>query len=454
MDWSELQAPATKAQEKFWNLRKFDPSSNVDNIPLCVPLGSAKNPGNVRRALTELIHRHEALRTAFKLDGDMLLQLISATPAVSITTTRVFNDLGQACSDGDFIQQLRDIVQEPFDYAAGSLLRALHVRLRNSEDILLIVISHIIADGWSCTLIEREVREIAASLNAGGKGLDAPPVKQFRNIAVEQHDWRDSSRLRRQHDYWISKVADISPALSFPLLSSRDSISRETMGGVPLSVSPHGWHACRELALEKKVPLTIIPLTALVIALAEFSDSGHVLIGQIYSNRARGEDRSVVGLLSNGLPLRFDIGHNPEIGTLMREARSEVLRSIHNGEFPMEEIADETGYGRGVTGGLPPMWEVAVNLGYQDNPVAERRDDLRSCLLRVLNSSTRRGPKRCWDGKYLELRGLIGHASFASEVSYNADAVTGRDAGLLAERVSRIIESMPSLMGTLISKSG
>ena len=451
LEQDQLRAPATKAQEKFWDLAKIDPLSNVDNIALCVPLGTMKDSGDVQYAFNELVFRHEALRTTFRLENGLIDQLISSTSNIDIMTGRVFDDVSQARSDDEFIQQLREAVEEPFDNESGPLARAFHIRFRNIEDALLIVVSHIVSDGWSSAVIEREIREIIDSAETGRGRLDEPPGKQFRAIAVEQRCWQNSSRLRRQHDYWIAKVADFSPTLSFPLRAPRDSIARETKGSLPLYVSTRDWQACRELAAAKRVPLSTVPLTALVIALAEFTESDHVVLGQIYCNRARKEDKDIVGLLANGLPMRFNTAHNPRVETLIKEVCFEALQSMSNGEFPMEHIADETGYGRGVTGGLPPMWEVAVNFIHPMFVNTEGKTGPASSLLDLLNSSTRRRPKQSYDGKYIELLAFVDQVSISADITYNADAVTDQDMKVLTDRISQIIESMPRLTETPIS---
>ncbi|HKR12408.1 MAG TPA: condensation domain-containing protein, partial [Pyrinomonadaceae bacterium] len=157
-------APLSFAQERLWFLDQLQPGSAAYNMPGVVRLEGDLNVAALERGLNEIIRRHEILRTTFRAEGGRPVQVIATELSLSLPLI----DLSRS-SDGEVEARglAREEAAKPFDLGSGPLLRARLVRLSAESHLLLVTMHHIVADGWSVTLLVQELGELYAAYCRG-----------------------------------------------------------------------------------------------------------------------------------------------------------------------------------------------------------------------------------------------------------------------------------------------
>src|SRR5688572_26820109 len=157
-------APLSFAQERLWFLDQLEPGSAAYNMPGAVWLEGDLNVVALERSLNEIVRRHEILRTTFPAESGRPVQVIAASLSLSLS----FIDLSHLPDGESEARRLaREEAEKPFDLACGPLLRTTLVRLSAECHLLLVTLHHIVADGWSVTLLVQELGALYAAYRNG-----------------------------------------------------------------------------------------------------------------------------------------------------------------------------------------------------------------------------------------------------------------------------------------------
>ncbi|HEV8517316.1 MAG TPA: amino acid adenylation domain-containing protein, partial [Burkholderiales bacterium] len=202
-------AALSGTQRRMWLLAKLDPDSPAYNQGSAHRLLGQIDIEALRRALGFLIQRHEILRTGFALIEDEPRQVVRATAVIDLRTV----DLGaMPAAQHEQAMQCALLAEErkPFDLESGPLLRCVIVRLAEREHVLLRVWHHIVSDGWSAGVFEREL-SIAYGAYASGDEPALPELPiQYADYAVWQREWLQGEVLDQQLGHWKSKLAGLA----------------------------------------------------------------------------------------------------------------------------------------------------------------------------------------------------------------------------------------------------
>src|SRR5690349_5629992 len=152
---SDSPAPLSFAQQRLWFVDQLNPGTAAYNLPLAYRLRGPLNAAALELALGEIVRRHDALRTTFQMDGDGPVQVIVPTLEVPLALIEIVGSDEQA-RESELRGLIDGLVRQPFDLARGPLLRATLLRLGAEDHTLVVVMHHIVADGWSFGVFNRE----------------------------------------------------------------------------------------------------------------------------------------------------------------------------------------------------------------------------------------------------------------------------------------------------------
>ncbi|HEV2833884.1 MAG TPA: condensation domain-containing protein, partial [Pyrinomonadaceae bacterium] len=141
-------APLSFAQQRLWFLDQYEPGSILYNLSAAIHLKGALNVTALERSLSEIVRRHEVLRTTFFIVDDRPVQVINEARDFQLTAI----ELRESCLQEKEETAARFAAEEartPFNLAEGPLLRVKLLRLAEDDHVLLITMHHIISDGWS-----------------------------------------------------------------------------------------------------------------------------------------------------------------------------------------------------------------------------------------------------------------------------------------------------------------
>ena len=332
--------PLSYSQRRLWFLDQLDPGSAVYNIPLPLSLEGRLDPLVLQSAFAEVLRRHEALRTTFpSLDGEPYQAIAPAGP---FPLPRV--DLGglpvESRQAEASILVERDALR-PFDLGTGPLFRAALLELEPQRHVLLLVMHHIVSDGWSLEILLRELAALYTTVTAGRPSpLPELPV-QYADFAVWQRRWLSGESLSRQLEYWRHQLAGAPAGLDLPTDFPRPAV--QTFRGASHSAAlPAELSAgIRAFCRREGVTLFMLLLAGFDVLLARYSGQGDVLVGSPVANRNRAETEGLIGFFVNTLVLRVQLGAAASFRDALRQAREAALAAYGHQDLPFETLVEE-----------------------------------------------------------------------------------------------------------------
>jgi hypothetical protein len=306
----------------------------------------------MERSILALISRHEALRTRFVAPDGQPRQVIDQAPEdFSLDVTDLTAD--------EVTRWAVDQAQRPFDLAAGPLFRAAAARLAPDEHALVLVIHHIVADGWSLRIMADEFSQLYAAEVGGGEAQLAPLHVQPADHAVWQRARLGDAELDRQVAYWREVLAGL-PTVDFP--TDRPRPARPTGAGASLrrQVPDDVATAARDFARSNQVSFLAVMHAALLIVLHRYTGQDDVTIGSVFSGRTHPELEPVVGFFVNTLVLRTDLAGKPSFAELVRRCHDTVMGATERQDVPFGLIVDALQPDRIL--GRNPLFQISLTL--------------------------------------------------------------------------------------------
>ncbi|TCP59047.1 amino acid adenylation domain-containing protein [Tumebacillus sp. BK434] len=348
--------PASYAQQRLWFLDQLSPGSNAYNMPRAMLLHGKLDQAAVFRTFREIVRRHEALRTTFRVEGEHVLQVIASRLELDVQVL----DLSAA---EERAERLHLVAEEeslrPFDLAAGPLLRVTLVRMAEQEHALLFNMHHIISDAWSHGVLSTEFASLYAAYSQGLPSPLAELPVQFADYSYWQREWLQGETLAQQLAYWKTKLGGDLPVLELPMdrasEESQDSRSAACTMRLPKELS----QGLKSLSLQERATPYMTLLTAFQTLLARLSGQEDIIVGAPIANRSQVETEGLIGLFVNTLALRTDLSGAPTFRELLGRVRETTLEAYACQDVPFEKIVQEIQPERSLS--RNPVFDVMVN---------------------------------------------------------------------------------------------
>ena len=329
--------PLPFAQQRLWFLAQLNPESAVYHLPAAFRLTGPLHRAALSRSLTEIVRRHEILRTTFPSREGRPVQAVAPQMDVPLHVV----DLQGVPDAAREAQRLAAAeMLRPFDLVRGPLLRFTLFPLADDDAIVLFVVHHIIADGWSFNVLFRELRTLYEAFSAGRPSpLPDLPI-QYADFAVWQRQGLRGEFLESQVSYWRRQLAGRLPALELPTDRPRPPV--ETYRGathmvsLPLPLSK----ALKAVSLSEGATLFMTLLAALKTLLHRYTGAEDVLVGSPTAGRSRSEIEGLIGLFVNTLVLRTDLSGNPSFREFLGRVRDMALGAYANPDVPFERLVE------------------------------------------------------------------------------------------------------------------
>jgi amino acid adenylation domain-containing protein len=331
--------PLSFAQQRLWFIDQLEPGNPVYNTPRGVRLRGSLNVRALERALTELVRRHEALRTTFLDVHGEPVQVIGKAEPFTVPVEDL-SGLPAARRDEETRRLMREEAQGSFDLTKGPLVRARLLRLSEQEHMLLLTMHHIVSDGWSMGVL---VREVAALYEAMCEGRPSPLHElriQYGDYAVWQRRWLSGDVLERQLSYWREQLAGAPPVLDLPTDRPRPQVQTFRGAALPFKLSKELTEKLRALSRHEGVTLYMLLLAALQTLLARYTGQEDISTGTPIANRRHRELESLIGFFANTLVLRTDLSGNPTFRELAQRVRETALEAYAHQDVPFEMLVE------------------------------------------------------------------------------------------------------------------
>ncbi|MFH9426559.1 amino acid adenylation domain-containing protein [Streptomyces sp. NPDC017529] len=328
------------AQRRLWFLNQLEGPGSTYNISVGIRLSGALDQEALRTALSDVVARHESLRTVFTEDGEGPYQVVVEPeiyePGLAIVGT----------SEAELPARLREATRYGFDLASENPLRGWLFRLDEQEHVLLVVLHHIAADGWSLPLLARDLMVAYTARSAGAAPGWAPLPVQYADYSLWQHrvlgSEEDPESLNaRQLAFWKSALAGLPEELPLPADRPRPQVASHEGGVVGFGIGAEQHERLLALARAHNVSLFMVFQAALATLLDRMGAGTDIPLGSPVAGRTDDALGELVGFFVNTLVLRTDTSGNPTFAELLDRVRATNLAAYDHQDVSFEQLVEE-----------------------------------------------------------------------------------------------------------------
>jgi len=348
----EQTAPLSLVQQRLWFLDRLQPGNPAYSLAWAFELRGVLDRGALQSALDRLADRHASLRTHFRERDGQPEQVITASAGWPLRFVAV---------EPEHVARLAaDEAAQPFDLATGPLVRALLIGSGPGEHTLLVVVHHIVADGWSFGVLARELGALYAAARQGEAVALPPLTRDYAGYAREQRRALSDGGLARQLDYWTTQLRDAPPFLDLPTDRPRAALPT-TRGARYSRALPAGLRAeLHALGRAEGCTLFMVMLAAFDVLLARYTGEEDIVVGTPLAGRNESDLEGLVGFFVNTLVLRTELGGNPTVRELLARVRGMTLDAYEHADVPFEMLVEALQPPRNTS--RSPLFQVLFNL--------------------------------------------------------------------------------------------
>jgi amino acid adenylation domain-containing protein len=345
-------APLSFAQQRLWFLAQLEPESAAYHISSAVGLYGTLDTAALGRALSELVRRHEVLRTSFPTIDGQPMQYIAPARGLVLPLIDVSRLKGEEC-EAEVRRLYADVGWRPFALAQEAPFRAVLLRLAADRHVLQLTLHHVVADGWSLSLLSRELVSLyEAALLSLPPPLPPLPIQYADYAAWQRQRLSAGKLLEAELSYWREQLAGAPQSLSLPSDGGRGAGQQgdASLGAsVKLRLSPELTRRLKELGRAEGATLYMVLLAGFWLLLMRYAGVRDVVVGAPVAGRGRAELEGLVGLFVNTLALRGRVESGETFREVVRAARAVCLGAYAHQEVPFERVVEELHPERGAS---------------------------------------------------------------------------------------------------------
>jgi amino acid adenylation domain-containing protein len=355
--------PLSYGQELMWLIDRLTPGVSAYNVPRVTRIQGPLDVDAIRRALGEIVARHEILRTTYTLLGDQPAQVV--TPAAQPDFREIdLSGLPEAEREPAAQRLLVEESDRAFDLSRDLPLRTVLLRLGPDQHILGVVSHHIASDGWSKGILYRELKRLYTAFTRGEPSPIAPLAIQYADYAVWQRGWLSGKLFDEQLAYWKGQLAGAPALLDLPLDRPRPPApsgrGRRLRDLFPTALGAR----LLEIGRANKATLFMTLLAGFQILLHRYTRQDRLVVGTPVSGRNWPEVEGLMGCFANSLVLHTDLSGNPTFLELLGRVREMALGAYSHQDMPFEKLLVELNPKRDLS--YSPLYQVMFAVGTVD----------------------------------------------------------------------------------------
>ncbi|MCW4351913.1 non-ribosomal peptide synthase/polyketide synthase [Hoyosella sp. YIM 151337] len=362
-------APLSLAQSRMWFINQLDTESAAYNIPLMLRMSGTVDVPALQAALTDVVARHEVLRTMYPETPDGPVQQVVATREVPLGLTPQ-----PVSGEAELAESIRQLAQRGFDVTIAPPVRAGLYQVTDTEYVLVIVVHHIAADGESMRPLARDVM-VAYTAHAAGQEVSWDPLKvQYSDFAIWQRellgDETDPESLAaKQLEYWKTALADLPELVELPADRPRPAVASLRGANYEYRIGPEVHTKLVQLARQHNVTTFMAVHAALAVLMARLSGTTDIPIGTPVAGRGERALDDLVGMFVNTLVLRTEVEPTLTFEELLARVRENDLGAFTHVDVPFERLVEVLNPTR--SRAHAPLFQVMLSLQDDASPTVE-----------------------------------------------------------------------------------
>ncbi|MGL5836343.1 MAG: amino acid adenylation domain-containing protein, partial [Waterburya sp.] len=333
-------APLSFAQQRLWFLAQLEPNNPFYTIPWSVRLSGDLNISVLQQALDAIVAHHEVLHTNYLAENGNAIQVVAVPKLVELPIIDL-QQYGQAEQEAQVQKLLLQKSQQTFDLSSDMMLRGCLLKLAPQEHILLLVMHHIAADGWSIGILWKQLTQLYQAFIDGQPNPLAKLPIQHADYAAWQREWLSGKILEQQLSYWQQQLAGAKPLLELPTDRPRPAVQTYRGASQSFILSQSLRDGLKHLGRQEGVTLYMTLLAAFQSLLYRYSRQDDIVVGSPIAGRNRVEIEGLIGCFVNTLILRTDLSGNPSFQELLGRVRLITLDAYAHQDLPFEKLVEE-----------------------------------------------------------------------------------------------------------------
>lgn len=327
-DSSVLTAPATEAIKELFtsSVLAGEPANCAFNESGTIILHGELDRVKLKQAFAEVITRHEALRLTISSDG----QQLRIAPYVELPWTEM--EAEDARGEAVLSAQTRLAVTTPFDLQQGPLIRAVLIGLGPTHHALIVTGHHLVCDGWSMSLIFRDLSQIYSGL-VKNEALSLEPPVSFRNYAYDQQRYQQSITHKATEDYWVQQYLGELPVLDFPADFPRPAVRSFHARRIDLVMPAPLVVSLKEASRKMGVSLVNFMLSTFEAYIYRITGQEDIVVGLAAAGQNAEGLYNLVGHCVNLLPLRAHVNPAMPFSDYIRERKKYLFDALDHQRF-------------------------------------------------------------------------------------------------------------------------
>src|SRR5579864_5377455 len=346
-------------QQRLWFIDRLQGGSAEYNVAEALRLRGELKVEALERTINTIVERHESLRTHFAEVEGSPVQVIEGVQRVEIAMVDLREWEGE--EQQERVRELmREEGAEAFDLERGPVLRLKLLKLGEKEHVLLRTMHHIVSDGWSQGVFNREFRVLYEAYEQGRENPLPPLRVQYADFALWQRRELESGGLEAGLEYWKKELAGIPERLELATDRARPGLQTFGAEAVNVRLDAEQVKQLKRVSREKQATLYMSLLAGFAVLLGRYSGQEDIVIGSPIANRQEAQLEEMIGFFVNTLVMRVRVKPEMSFGELLGQVRETALGAYQHQDIPFEKLVEELSPQRRLN--HSPIFQVSFNL--------------------------------------------------------------------------------------------
>lgn len=348
----------TASQKSFYTIQQIEPNSTAYNMTQGFEIIGNLDKDLFESIINQLVNRHEALRTSFKIIDKQIVQIINENISLNIKYLKGNEQKYESIVEG-FIQ--------PFELSSDSLLRIELIEITSTKYWLLIDIHHIVCDGFSVELLIQEFVQLYTGNSYPNIGLQN---KDYTEWYIEN---LENGEIKSQENYWIEMYEKQWKTVNLPYDYRRKKYQSFAGSEESFIVKEDVHLGIKRIANDCGVTVFTVLLSAFYIAINKMTGQDDIIIGTPLVGRSHSDLKGIFGMIVNTLPLRVDISENDSIEEFIKAVNKQVFDAMNNQNYQFAQLVQKLNINRDFS--RNPLFDIVFVLDH-DNELEIKIDNL------------------------------------------------------------------------------
>ncbi|MDZ7401240.1 MAG: amino acid adenylation domain-containing protein [candidate division KSB1 bacterium] len=364
--------PLSAGQKALWFLQQLNPSTTAYSITWAMRTEESLDIQALSRVLQKLVDRHAALRTTFISHQGQPVQIVHHHKSAGF-----FAVDASGWNEHQLKEAINEQARQPFDLAAGPLLRVHLFSRSNHDHTFLVSAHHIITDLWSFALFFNEFETLYAS-ELQGIPVELPPLKiEYTDYVYWQSKLLASEQGEKLWNYWQKVLEGDLPIINLPIDHPRPTVQSFDGAIQSAKFSAELKNKLRAMGERYNASLYRVLMAAFQVLLYRYTDQTDIIVGSPIAGRNK-ETFNVLGYFVNPLPIRGDLSGHPQFSDVLEQMNQRILTAIEHGEYPFPLMVEKLQLKRNSS--ITPIFQVMLT--YQKTTKVLNKDAIAAWVLR------------------------------------------------------------------------